>query len=721
MPPIRVDGPVVAGTRRNLVNGVRDGALPEAAADAVIAQASEFVQKVVDAYDADVRAGEVGRDGSGQAGDAAPTAGRCPTGLLYGRVQSGKTAGMIAATALALDNGFRVVVIVTANNVTLVKQTATRFKALAGPTVLSTAVEGDYEWEGRVDDLRQDLPVDGLVLVCAKDATHLPEVISLFQELDAGGYPALILDDEADTATPDTTIAARTTGRANAPQQPSTTYRRVIQNTMPGEEGESIREVLAHHVYVQVTATPFVLLLQRPDSPLRPNFIHLLLPGDGYRGGDAFFGAFDSTQDEPAPPIVLVANTESQALVSRRNAPGGLANSMEFFLLSSAMLHMVRGERFPEKGYKHLAHTSRLTTHHDHVADVITRYLRSLRQVLRNPRGQDALDTFDAAYAELKRSEGEARGLDGVSVPELADLVETVAANISQTEVIKVNANTGEPQYGPTFNFVVGGNILGRGVTINDLLVTYYLREAQTSQMDTVWQHGRMFGYRARLMPYTRVYLPQRLALIFKGIHEAEETLREVLQEVQPGDPIPISVVAGTRSNRTNAVEPFAIQVYRPGTQIFPRYVVSDPVAIGDSNSEILSIVERLGAPMTEPDRRNRFTEVSFDDIIAIAGLLPVRDTDDGRWKREAVVSVLEAIRSTYGDTAVLYVRSFAGDEARRLQTGVLSGEEVDLARTFERPVLALVYSGNANAPAFWYGSLFLPSGMETQVFNANP
>lgn len=721
MPPIRIDGPVVTGTRRNLINGVRDTPLPEAAADAVIAQSREFLQKVVDAYDAEVSVGEVGEDGSAQAGDDAPVSGRCPTGLLYGRVQSGKTAGMIAATALALDNGFRVVVIVTANNVTLVKQTATRFKALAGPAVLSTAVEGEeYEWEGRVDDLRQDLPTDGLVLVCAKDATHLPAVISLFQELDAGGFPALILDDEADAATPDTTIAARSTGRPNAPQHPSATYRHVIENTMPGEEGESIREVFSHHVYVQVTATPFVLLLQRPDSPIRPTFIQLMTPGAGYRGGEAFFGAFDPTQVQPAPPIVLVANTESQALLSRRNAPTGLSTSMEFFLLSAATLYSVRG-RFPDKGFRHLAHTSRLTTHHDHVADVINRHLRALRQILRDPRGQEALDAFDAAYAELMRTDADVLALDGVTIPALGDLLEIVAANISQAEVIKVNANTGEPQYGPTFNFVVGGDILGRGVTISDLLVTYYLREAQTSQMDTVWQHGRMFGYRERLMPYTRVFLPQHLASLFKGIHEAEESLREVLQEVQPGDPIPISVVPGTRSNRPNAVEPFAVQVYRPGTQIFPRYVVSDPALVARSNPEILAIVQQLGAPMTEPERANRFLDVPFDDVIAIARLLPVRDTDDGRWRRDAVVSVLEAIRSTYGDTAVLYVRSFEGAADRRLQTGVLSGEEVALARQFERPVLALVYRGDPNAPDFWYGSLFLPDGMETQVFNANP
>jgi len=70
-----------------------------------------------------VAAGEVGMGGSASASAAAPTAGRCPTGLLYGRVQSGKTAAMIVSTALAVDNGFRIVIVFTSNYVKLVEQT----------------------------------------------------------------------------------------------------------------------------------------------------------------------------------------------------------------------------------------------------------------------------------------------------------------------------------------------------------------------------------------------------------------------------------------------------------------------------------------------------------------------------------------------------------------------------------------------------------------------
>src|SRR4029079_18457864 len=127
----------------------------------------------------------------------------------------------------------------------------------------------------------------------------------------------------------------------------------------------------------------------------------------------------------------------------------------------------------------------------------------------------------------------------------LSDLSSLIYEELRQVEVLRINATTDTPSYGPRVNFLVGGNILGRGLTIDDLLVTYYIREAQTAQMDTVWQHARMYGYRTALMPYTRVYLTGRLATRYKDIHESEEQLRELLRREMRGEEIPIRVATG--------------------------------------------------------------------------------------------------------------------------------------------------------------------------------
>jgi hypothetical protein len=226
--PINRNGPVTAGTRKNLIQGLRTRPMAAAAVDAALAQAVLFTERLTETYSLEIAVGEVGADGNGRASEEPILGRRPPTALLYGRVQSGKTAAMILTSALCFDNGFRIIVVLTADNVALVEQTANRFKALDGPRVFSSVKQDAYEWDGQQEELRQDVPTDGLVLVCAKDAFHLPQMIEFLQQIDAPLYPALIFDDEADAATPDTTLAARSAGRANAPQFPSTINRRVI-------------------------------------------------------------------------------------------------------------------------------------------------------------------------------------------------------------------------------------------------------------------------------------------------------------------------------------------------------------------------------------------------------------------------------------------------------------------------------------------------------------
>jgi len=712
------EGPVTARTKLNLVRGIRGKPLSAKAVDAIAEQAHALIEKAAGRYELEVARGEVGQGGTATASADPPAAGRGPTGLLYGRVQSGKTAAMTLASAIALDNGFRVVVVVTANNIALVRQTTDRLKAIVGPRVVSTLKEtSSYEWEGQEAELREDLPQDGIVIVCAKDRIHLPAVIRLLRQLEAAAVPALIFDDEADAASPDTTLAARTSGRLNAPAYESTMYRSINENTAPGQEGESIRETLPHHVFVQVTATPYVLFLQREAALIRPSFVHLLEPGDGYRGGVAFFEEFDPTRLPPLPPIVTVPATEAHTLLAARNTvPAGLARSAAFFVLAGAAHAITRpSERFPERGYKHLSHTSPRIDQHNRVADLITKHVRELRHLLREAQSEDTLRYFDGAYKELVVTLGE-------GTPPLPRLLETAAEAIAQTEVVRVNAQTGEPAFGPAYNFVVGGNILARGLTIDDLLVTYYLREAKTPQMDTVWQHARMYGYRVELMPYTRVFLPSHLGTLFRKIHESEEILRGLVTDPEALSRIPILTPGRARPTRPGALESGALVVYGGGgKQIFPYHLVTDPHQVGESAVQIADVLRRNEVPLggTDP-RRTRFKEVPLSVIADIVRIIPIRDDDDGRWDTEGVLALLDAAAGRYQGRGSLYARGFEPGDVpdRRRVTGVLSGPEVEMAQDEGRFVLALACVGSVNNPAAWYPTLVLPRDLPPHIFN---
>lgn len=711
--PINRSGPVTRGTCENLVQGLRARPMSRETVNAARTQAVRFTEELVDTYSTQVAAGEVGPNGSAAATDAPILANRPPTALLYGRIQSGKTAAMILTSALALENGFRVIVVLTADNVALVQQTANRFKALNGPRVFSSTKEDSYEWEGQENELRRDVAIEGLVIVCAKSAVHLPAFIEFLTEIEAPSYPALIFDDEADAATPDTTLAARTSGRPSAPNFASTINRRVIENTRPGEEGESIREVFPHSIFVQVTATPYVLFLQRRDSLIRPNRIFLLEPGDGYCGGEVFFAGFDPRAVPPATPIVLVPDGEGQAL-NRRRIPTGLAASIEFFLLSAAAKAFV-DNAWPTDGYKHLSHPSHRINQHGVVATHIERHLSDIRWELREDL--DGITAkFRPSYAELLRTMPNA--------PDLGLLLTIVREAIRQAEVSRVNSETDVPRYGPRLNFLIGGNILGRGLTIDDLLVTYYVREALVSQMDTVWQHARMYGYRRPLMPFTRVFLPRAVAGRFRRIHQTEEDLRELLRIEASGESIPIRLAVGTRATRRNATEPAVLQVVRGGLQqLFPLYLTEDAAAAAQIRQSLLD----ANVPISRGEgRSDRATPVPLDLVFDLVNAVPVADDDPGRWNSDVISTIIESYRSQYEENyqgqCRVYVRGLQQEQQPTggWIRGRLGGPEISFIRDAAPgvPALALLYAGNMETPRAWYPTLVLPPDASPYIIN---
>ena len=704
-------GNVTSGTRRNLIDGLRQTPMRSEAVDAVLAQSERFAQQLVDVYCEDVAEGEVGDAGTAQAGDEPILGDRPPRVLLYGRVQSGKTVGMILTAALCLDNGFRVVVVLTSDNVALVHQTAERFKALDGPRVFTGTKDGGnaYDWEGQEEQLRDLIATDGVVLVCPKNASNLPQVMRFLQQLDAATYPVLIMDDEADAATPDTTMAARSAGKPGAPDVPSTINRLVIENTAPRQEGFSLGEILPHSIYVQVTATPYVLLLQTSDAELRPTASFLLEPGAGYCGGEVFFGTYDPADPETPPCNVVVVSANEAALISRR-VPEGLARSIDFFILSACARAAVAA--WPAEGFKHLSHTSVRVDDHDLVANHILVHLNGLRTEIRDAPGGLAAH-FALAYEELRRSVP--------APPPLETLVDMASAALRQAEVIRINSRNDVPTYGPRLNCIVGGNILGRGLTIDDLLVTYYIREAKTSQMDTVWQHARMFGYREPYIDYVRIYLPHRLAVRFKRIHEAEEALRNAFVNDRDVRSVLIRVPSGARATRPNALEAGAVEAIPAGRdQIHPDYLRRDPT----SAAEVLALLREHNVPIGVGDRQSRVAVVPCEAVTRIIANVAVEEDDPGLWQDEIAVALLSEFVAVQRDGCPVYVREVTGEPDRTKGgwfRGRLSGPEIALLRAAAggQPALALLYRGQADAPDAWYPTLVLPQDGPTYVFSA--
>src|SRR5262245_4684666 len=88
---VETTGPCITSTIAALAEGVGSGRqMDTKALEKARAQAVLLLQDVVAAYESSVAENEVGLQGSGLASREPPIGGRCPTGLLYGRIQSGK-------------------------------------------------------------------------------------------------------------------------------------------------------------------------------------------------------------------------------------------------------------------------------------------------------------------------------------------------------------------------------------------------------------------------------------------------------------------------------------------------------------------------------------------------------------------------------------------------------------------------------------------------------
>lgn len=188
-------------------------------------------------------------------------------GLMFGRIQSGKTNSLIASLAMSADNGYKCFIVLTSDNLWLYQQTISRLRqSLPGITVV-----GKEEWADNTDSIKNKLQLNGVVFVSTKNVTNLKKLTKTIINTKADTQPTIIFDDEADQASLNTNIGKEE-------DDPSKI------NALISE----LRKNFRIKTYVQVTATPQALFLQGLASLYRPEFTVLLEPGEGYIGGDIF-------------------------------------------------------------------------------------------------------------------------------------------------------------------------------------------------------------------------------------------------------------------------------------------------------------------------------------------------------------------------------------------------------------------------------------------------
>jgi hypothetical protein len=443
------------------------------------------------------------------------------TGLVIGYVQSGKTMSFTTVTALACDNGYRMVIVIGGTKTNLFNQSNKRLKR--DLRLGDDQPRQDRKWkyfENPRAKQRQNIesalatwkdssvPEDErqvALLTVMKQTNHLQHLKELLADMDLEGVPVLIIDDEADQA-----------GLNNRVNQGlmSTIYRHLTE----------LRQLLPHHSYLQYTATPQAPLLINLADVLSPDFTEVLTPGSGYTGGKKFF--INNPLLIQTIPFEEIP-TEENPLIE---PPETLLEAMMLFYLGVASGYIRdkgRGNR------SMMIHPSQKTAPHGeyfHWARQVNNQWKKIFNLDTNdPNRQELLTFVKGVYEDLVKTVPDS--------PSLERLVETLPRAINQTNIQEINATGGKtPQIdwkNEYAHILVGGQAMDRGFTVEGLTVTYMPRAAGMGNADTIQQRARFFGYKHSYLGYCRVFLESDVQDAFKSYVEHEENIRQQLKQLR--------------------------------------------------------------------------------------------------------------------------------------------------------------------------------------------
>jgi hypothetical protein len=546
------------------------------------------------------------------------------TGLIYGKVQSGKTITTVATLAMASANKFRCFIVLTSDNTWLGKQTATRFRNEldSGPVIC--------DWEQwRKDpasfgkDLRDHMK-DGVVLISTKNIRHLEALLEVLKAANLRTVPSIIFDDEADNASLNTNEAKQSKqGKGN------------VADSSIFEVIGNIRRLMPNHIYLQITATPQSILLQSLNHPCKPAFCVLSKPGNGYMGGDLFLSEESPYYCKFDPNELNMLKGGNINPGNSWNIPKGLRLALCCFFLAS--MYKILESNSSEEVYSCLIHVCYKKVSHDNIGRTIRDFVLMLDQSLRDQRSPTdkaaAQKYLEEAYEELQKTAKDIYSLDAL-VSELKHKLRNAIP-----KVINADNPNKEPDYNPGMNILIGGNRLGRGVTIKGLMITYYGRDAKQKTMDTVHQHARMFGYRENLRDVTRLFVPEHIFNDFCAIHESDEGMREAIGDT-PGELAiqPVWVGKALKPTRSNVLNPSEINAFTPGISTFPR----NPMW---KKSEISDYTEALDNLLKSYNNDNDYYEVEIEFLISLLSHTQSRPASGYLWEDDRVRQALRCMK----------------------------------------------------------------------------
>lgn len=503
-------------------------------------------------------------------------------GLVLGHVQSGKTANYAGLLCKAADAGYRLLIVMAGMHNVLRLQTQLRLdRDFLGYKSTSVGSPEGFTWVGvgeidrrpRADFLTTRKPngdfnravADStgiapanrpLLLVVKKNAKILENLNAWVHDFleprgDTKEIPLLLIDDEADQASVDTGGQEYVNGIPDPDYEPK---------RINGE----IRKLLKafdKSAYVAYTATPFanvlvhdrgeteehgddifprsfIINLAKPSTYIGPVEVFGIESGDGRTDGRGVLDAFREVkqQDEGWIP----QDHDSSLVPSFKGAtriPPSLEQALQSFVLAVAA-RLGRGQS--NKHNSMLVHVSRFKDVHREVHEQIDTWFTDFRRQVRY-KPEAVLEQLSALWHDDFIPSSQLSAASGYGsntpLPSWDDVRAKIPEVVDRIKIVVVNSDSLEPldyeQHAETgLNVIaVGGDKLSRGLTLEGLSVSYFLRASK--MYDSLMQMGRWFGYRPGYVDLCRLFTTEDLRLHYRHVAMAAEELRAQLDNMQ--------------------------------------------------------------------------------------------------------------------------------------------------------------------------------------------
>ena len=671
-------------------------------------------------------------------------------GVLLGKIQSGKTRGFIGIIAESFSTGYDIAIVLTKNSQLLGLQTTNRLETEFSEFI-STGEFADVHYVNTFhatgDTLTPVQLMQKQIFVGIKNYLNIDKLIEIFDIRVPllKDKRILIIDDEADYG--------------------SVGFRKVKGQTDPemiktAAGLSQFRSILRNYSFLQVTATPYSLYLQPENyvesgfdyKPLKPAFTQILPTHSGYVGGEFYFE--DESNDQS--PAYHLHNTcrplEIETLSDENSNPQILdyvSTTAKLEIFRKSILYFIAGvslrraqfiqkqnldeERTPIFILPKYAFVFHIQTSKEPMIwqkSLLDKYLEYLIALqIDTPTSITTL--FDSIINDLLISVEKGSKLwGGINIPTEEQILFQLRQLLtfkdyksflinSDERVIDRTDNKGQLKLEAGLTFFIGGQVLDRGITIDNLIGFFYGRSPEVSKMDTILQHARMYGNRAKEdLCVTRFYTAQAIYSRMKEIHFLDVALREQLVKSDKG------IVSIRRAANGSIIpcDPSRIALSNIITiKKFKRLLpYGFNVKVNGQLNPIIQSINTILQSYPDYTSDNKVTfEISFQSFVEIIDLIDNSfigfDTPDLKWDTKLVKDLVKRFLDEASKTSLpIYVRTnlemgrfkASGDFITVPETSSTDGAVAKIAAA-NIPCLVLLGQKGRDANQAWNGGPF--------------